>query len=346
MTRRNRLTRRAFLSLGATALLAGCTGDVTGTSAGTSGSKDTDGSSSSDVRELVEPTGSPTYSGIEQGHVSPDPAGMEGTVLSAAVDLAHSQTFFLWEEGNVPATTDASADGTGSDPAGFRPSLTSYPVPEGTPVKGAMLLCSGGAFRIRSDNAEGGPSAGAFARLGYQSFVVDYRIRPYTQQEGGVDLARAICFVHAHAEDYGLPNTDAIAIGGFSAGGIQCGETLLNWKADVSPQTLDPSYVPDTLDSVSASAAACAMVYSFYGRLSVAEKDGDVLLAGNLPPTYYCYGTEDPFYDQFEGQVGLMSQLGYTVRARVLDGWPHGFGAEGGWIPEFDRFAQEAFAVA
>jgi len=147
---------------------------------------------------------------MEQGHVSPNPATVEGTVLNANVDPARSQTFFLWEEGNV------------------------------------------------------------------------------------------------------------------------------------SPAALDSSYTPDSLDSIFADAAACAMVYSFYGRLSVAQTDGNILRNGNLPPTFYAYGTEDPFYDQFEGQVNLMNSLGYRVHARVMDGWPHGFGAEGDWIDEFDDFFQYA----
>lgn len=43
---------------------------------------------------------------------------------------------------------------------------------------------------------------------------------------------------------------------------------------------LDPAYVPDELDLVSADATADAMIYSFYGRLSVAslERLTDTLL--------------------------------------------------------------------
>ena len=304
-----------------------------------------DGQATSGVRDLVE-----GYPGAEQtlrldnSHVSPDPATVTGTVLTASVTPREQQRLFLWEEGRVPAVTQPSS--RGYDPEGFRPTVTSYPVPEGVDVKGAVLLCAGGAFMVRAANADAIPSAQALSQLGYQSFVVDYRLRPYTQQEGGVDLARAIRFVRAHAEEYGLPGERCIAVGGFSAGGIQCGETLINWKGHVTPDVLDPASTPDELDEVSADAAADAMIYSFYGRLSVASRDAELLRSADLPPTYYCYGTEDPFYDQFEMQVGLMESLGYTVHARVLDGWPHGFGALGGWPEEFDAFMQEAFAQA
>ena len=52
-------------------------------------------------------------------------------------------------------------------------------------MKGAVLICPGGAFQFRSDQPEGVAVAQALSARGYQSFVVDYRLRPYTQQEGG-----------------------------------------------------------------------------------------------------------------------------------------------------------------
>ncbi len=45
------------------------------------------------------------------------------------------------------------------------------------------------------------------------------------------------------------------------------------------------------------------MGYSFYGRLSVADLHEEMFQDFNLPPTYYVYGTEDPFYRQFNAQL-------------------------------------------
>lgn len=93
--------------------------------------------------------------------------------------------------------------------------------------------------------------AEALSELGFQSFVVNYRLRPYTQEEGALDLARAVRFVRSHAKEYGIEESD-IAVMGFSAGGILSGEELLNYDGLVSPTGLDESYVPDALDEVSA----------------------------------------------------------------------------------------------
>ena len=145
---------------------------------------------------------------------------------------------------------------------------------------------------------------------GYQCFVVDYRLQPYTQQEGALDLARAVRFVRSHAEEYGIEQQD-IAVMGFSAGGILSGEMLINFDGDVLPTLLDPEYQQDELDSVSADVAACGMIYSFYGQLSLGTTDVDLLRSGDLPPTFYCYGTRDPFYgDSFLANADAAEQTG------------------------------------
>lgn len=267
------------------------------------------------------------------------------TVLHAAVDPAAQQSFYLWEEGNSPAETEYTANnGQYFDDPDFRPYVTSFPVPEGTAVKGAVLICPGGAFQFRSRQPEGVDVAEALSALGYQSFVVDYRLRPYTQQEGALDLARAVRFVRAHAGEYGI-DPDDIAVMGFSAGGILAGEMLLNFDGDVNGTALDPDYVPDELDAVSADAAADGMIYSFYGRLSVGTTDVELLRGGDLPPTFYCYGTRDPFYSQFLANADAAEQAGVAVERLQLDDMPHGFGARGGWVPAFDTWLSGVFAA-
>lgn len=266
------------------------------------------------------------------------------TVATASVTPQEQQVLYLWEEDNVPAQTEYTENNGGYfDDPNFRPYITSFPVPEGVEVKGAVLICAGGAFQFRSDQNEGTPVAEAMSRLGYQSFVLDYRLRPYTQQEGALDLARAVRFVRAHAADYDIDPQD-IAVMGFSAGGILSGEMLLHFDGNTLPTVLDPDYRPDTLDEVSADAAACGMIYSFYGRLSVGTTDVELLRSGSLPPTFYCYGTRDPFYEQFLANADAAEEAGVPVERLQLDGYPHGFGADGDWIPAYDQWLSGVFA--
>lgn len=265
------------------------------------------------------------------------------TVLSAVADAYNSQTLYLWEDGNAPATTEYTENnGRYSDDPDFRPYLVSFPVPEGTEVKGAVLICAGGAFQYRSDENEGTPVARELANRGYQSFVVNYRLRPYTQEEGALELARAVRFVRKNAEVYGIDEND-IAVMGFSAGGILAGEMLLNFDGQVNGTALDARYIPDTLDEISADAAADGMIYSFYGRLSVGSTDVEMLRTGNLPPTFYCYGTRDPFYEQFLANADAAEAAGVQVERLQLDGRPHGFGYREDWFDAYDRFLSDIF---
>lgn len=265
------------------------------------------------------------------------------TVAHATVDPTASQTFYLWEEGNMPAVTDADLAAQSADGPGFRPNVETFPVPEGTPVKGAVLINAGGAFQYRSNEMEGWAVAEALRALGYQCFVVNYRLSPSTQEEGALDLAQAVRFVRAHAQDYGFDEQD-IAVMGFSAGGILAGEMLLNYDGLVNGTVLDEGYVPDELDQVSADAAACGMIYAFYGRLSVASTDVEKFVSSDLPPTYFCYGSRDPFVDEFEECVAALEQAGVTVESHVMEDWPHGFEADGEWEGDFDRFLTEVFS--
>ena len=287
------------------------------------------------VREWAESLG------LNTKPVEPESSGE--TVGKAVADAKNQQTLYLWEEGNAPAVTEYTEnDGNYTDDPDFRPTLVTFPVPEGTKVKGAVLICAGGAFQFRSDDMEGTPVAQELSKQGYQSFVVNYRLRPYTQEEGALDLARAVRFVRKYADVYGIDEKD-IAVMGFSAGGILAGEMLLNFDGTINGTALDQNYKPDELDEISADAAAAGMIYSFYGRLSVASKDVQKFADSDLPPTYFCYGTRDPFVSEFEECIEALKEAGVSVESDVLEGRPHGYGYTEDWIPDYAEWLERVF---
>lgn len=248
---------------------------------------------------------------------------------------------YLWEDGNIPTETEYSVnDNDYFDNPGFRPYMTVYSVPEGTEIKGAMLVSPGGAFIFRSEVQEGSNVAEAFAKLGYVSFVIHYRVNPYTEEESGIDIARAIKYVRYHAEDYGI-DENKIAVVGFSAGGIANGHAVLEFGENKNGTLLDNNYKPDAIDNISSTPNAVIMGYSFYGRLSVADLDENTFKNFDLPPTYYVYGTEDPFYNQFNAQVRLLQDLNKDIESNVLNNYPHGFGISGNWATEVDAWLDE-----
>ena len=265
------------------------------------------------------------------------------TIATINADVKNSQRLYLWEEENVPAITKYTENnGDYFDDPDFRPYLTTILVPEGTKIKGAVLLCAGGAFALRGNYTDTIPVAKELSKLGFQCFVVDYRLRPYTQEEGALDLGRAVRFVRKNADVYGIDEKD-IAVMGFSAGGIQAGELLINYDGKINGTALDPDYIPDVLDDLSADASAAGMVYSFYGRLSVASKNVEELAHANLPPTYFCYGTEDPFVKEFEANIQVLKQAKESVATQVLEDTPHGFGPYGDWISQYADWLSDIF---
>lgn len=248
---------------------------------------------------------------------------------------------YLWEKENMPTETNyiKNTNHYFDDPD-FKPYMTVYDVPEGTEIKGAMLISPGGAFEFRSERTEGKEVAERFAQLGYVSFVVHYRVLPYTERESGLDVARAIKIVRYHAKEYGI-DENQIAVVGFSAGGIANGRAVLEFGTDIDGKTLDDGYVPDEIDRISSSPNAVIIAYSFYGRLSHANLEADTFGKFNLPPTYYVYGTEDPFYLQFNAQVDLLQELHKEIGVQVFDRYPHGFGIRGQWAEMVDQWLEE-----
>ena len=251
-------------------------------------------------------------------------APMEGTVE-------------LWQHGNIPGFRENVNNSDGPD---FMPNMLVYTVAENVQPKGAVMICPGGAFAFRSMQNEGYDIADMLVPMGYQCFIVNYRINPYSMQASATDLQRAIRYVKAHAEDYRI-NPENIALVGFSAGGILNGEVLLNWRDLTNGTALDSSYRPDELDNVPVSACAVGMIYSFYGRLSVSMNNVETLRAANLPPAFYCWGTRDGFAGQFTQNSNAVKEAGVRVETKVLQGYPHGYGSGGNasiWGNDFDAF--------
>lgn len=247
----------------------------------------------------------------------------------------------LWMKGNIPTVTRNADNSDGPD---FIPNLEIFTVPANIDPKGAVMICPGGAFMFRSMKNEGYDIAEMLTSMGYQCFIVNYRIRPYTMEESATDLQRGIRYVKAHADEYRI-NPDNIALVGFSAGGILNGEVLLNWRDLKNGTALDRSYIPDNLDKVPVSACAVGMIYAFYGRLSISMNDVETLRKADLPPAFYCWGTRDSFAGQFTRNANAAEEAGCLVERKILQNYPHGYGTGGShdvWGRDFDRFLSRA----
>ncbi len=264
------------------------------------------------------------------------------TVLNAKVNPDDFQAFYLWEKDNMPTSTSISSNMVNYfDSPDFRPFITALPKPKNSKPKGAVIILAGGGFQVRSNYTDALAAAAALRENGFQTFVLDYRIAPYSSKEGALDIARAIRFVRNHADDYQIRKND-IGLLGFASGAVQNGEFLLNYK-NKNGTVIDSNYTPDELDKVSDDVSSNGMIYGFFGQLKIGDVDGQTLRQAKLPPTFYVYGTDDPFYRQFDYQFQVMRTIGNQVSRVVLNDWSHGFGADGGWLGEFSEWLESSF---
>ena len=98
----------------------------------------------------------------------------------------------------------------------FEPVLEYYPA-EVKKGDGAVVILPGGGYAKRAAH-EGDGYAKFLNSIGIDAFVCEYRVHPYTYPYPLLDARRAMRYVRANAERFGI-NPEKIAIMGSSAGG-------------------------------------------------------------------------------------------------------------------------------
>ena len=96
------------------------------------------------------------------------------------------------------------------------PQITPF-IPEKKTSRAAVVVFPGGGYHGRADH-EGSGYAKFLSDNGITAFVVDYRVNPHTFPIELLDARRAVRWVRAHAEEYGI-DKDKVAVMGSSAGG-------------------------------------------------------------------------------------------------------------------------------
>lgn len=92
----------------------------------------------------------------------------------------------------------------------------------------ALVICGGGGYRYVSPR-ESEPIALKFAGFGFNCYTVDYHVSPNRYPTAMHDIAAAVAFVRAHAEDHHT-HPDKIALMGFSAGAHAACTVGVKWQ--------------------------------------------------------------------------------------------------------------------
>ena len=152
------------------------------------------------------------------------------------------------------------------------------------------------------------PHALELSKLGYNAFALIYRPGYDTAPR---DLARAIAFIHEHADELEVDVTD------YSLWGGSAGARMAAWLGSYSTSDFGEAEYPRPV----------TVVMQYTGLTDV---------YGNEPATSNCVGTNDGIasYRTMENRIAKLKANGVNTMIEVFEGLPHGFGLGTGTVAE------------
>lgn len=248
------------------------------------------------------------------------------------LDNPEESVWYIWGD-SMPTASEFTEDDFrfSFDGEDFRPFLVPFLAEDSLNARGNIIILAGGAFEVRANFVEGFPTAEAFRALGYNAFVLQYRVAPYSSVHASVDLQRAIRYIVYNAEKYELGGIDNIATVGFSAGAMTILAQVRDFYGDVQLDALFPDYIPDTVDEVNADYSVMVIIY---GARPGFETDNP-----NIPSALIIHGRNDTTVGP-AGAIDLFEQLSSLVPTELIifADAPHGFGLGNGVPGLFDGF--------
>ena len=190
----------------------------------------------------------------------------------------------------------------------------------GDPGAKTAIVNAGGGFMYVAAMHDSFPQALELAKNGYNAFALIYRPGADTACE---DLARAIAYLHEHAQELQIDMTD------YSLWGGSAGARMAAWLGSYGTAYFGEEEYP----------APAAVIMQYTGLSSV---------TGQEPPTYACVGTSDYIasYESMEQYISRLRRNGTNAEIEVFTGLSHGFGlgegtVAGGWINRAMDFWQQ-----
>ena len=268
------------------------------------------------------------------------------------VKSANDCMWYIWGEDMPTAETEELEFTAASyDNADFRPYVVPYMLEEQSQVKGNIIMVSGGGFESRANDSEGFPAAHKFNELGYNCFLLQRRVAPYSTSDIFADLQRAVRYIRFYQEDLGLGATDKIIGMGWSGGAATVLGTVAMCYGDTQPTSIDEDYVPDEIDAVSSD---FDVVVPVYGASYDFSEDYTGLETENtrLPAFFISMGTDDPIVN-VDDAVALFNSVKGQVEAElhVFSQNAHGYGIgtpgtnSEVWPELADQFIQQAIRM-
>lgn len=213
----------------------------------------------------------------------------------ASAEQPEGETWEIW--GAQMATEPEVVDydfRKATDPEGFRPCLTPYLLDNQAEARGNVIVLSGGADRRRNNKGEGIPACEYLNDIGYNAFLLDYRVKPYTSFSGTLDLQRAVRYLKHNGQELGIAQLDKLAVMGFSAGAMHAYGLGIAFTGNTTPDAVYKDYVCDAVDAESSDVTVVCCIYAAgmaHGADgTIVDAANSILLLEdtdpNLPQTY------------------------------------------------------------
>jgi len=179
---------------------------------------------------------------------------------------------------------------------------------KGQPGAKFAICNAGGGFAYVGAMHDSFPHALELSKKGYNAFALIYRPGAQTACE---DLARAIAFIHEHAEELEVDVSD------YSLWGGSAGARMAAWLGSYGTAAFGEKEYP----------RPGAVIMQYTGLSEV---------YGNEPPTYNCVGTSDGIasYRTMERRIAAIQANGTDAMIEVFPGLSHGFGLGTGTVAE------------
>ena len=184
----------------------------------------------------------------------------------------------------------------------------------------SAIVNAGGGFMYVAGMHDSFPHALELSKKGYNAFALIYRPGARTACE---DLARAIAFLHEHADELGIDMSD------YSLWGGSAGARMAAWLGAYGTSAFGEKQYPKP----------AAVIIHYTGLSEV---------TGDEPPTYACVGTSDGIasYRSMERYISRIKNNGTNAKIEVFDGLSHGFGlgqntVADGWLDRAVMFWED-----
>ena len=178
----------------------------------------------------------------------------------------------------------------------------------GEPGAKVAICNAGGGFAYVGAMHDSFPHALELSEMGYNAFALIYRPGAQTACE---DLARAIAFIHEHADEL------QVDVSGYSLWGGSAGARMAAWLGSYGTEAFGEKTYP----------RPGTVIMQYTGLSEV---------TGNEPATYNCVGTNDGIasYRTMERRIAAIQANGMDAMIEVFPGLSHGFGLGTGTLAE------------